>query len=351
MGHRTEAPATGCGGGSQGNRRRPPPDEGARKGPEGRLRRALRAGLGRVRRVAATFREGALGVAQLLARVVLAGVLVAGVALVVREAEEQVRAADAFAVHELVVDGLDRLDEATVLEVAGLEAGQNVLARTPEEVEVALASHPRIAEASVERRLPGTWRLTIREHVPAAILSLGAPCPTEARDSGGASGDASGDDGEGKSGTRPDHPGERALVCDGALVLVSDRGVPFDALGPDEDLDLPVVTGMPLVRFRREPGWREERLTAVAALLRDYAASGMGSAAPLQEVHVEDGGGLSVVAGDDGLLLRLGRGPYGPILRRARRVLRAFERRHRSPAYVLLDDPRHPERVTVGMLD
>lgn len=283
------------------------------------------------------------GPAQSLARVLLAAGLAVGVGLVAREAERHVRATQAFTVDQLEVTGLDGLTEGEVLAAAGIARGQNVLARSPEEVRAALLSHPRIAEAQVERRLPGTWRLRIHEHVPAAILALTTPTPPASAEVAGSA--SSPDSTEPPSGGA----GEASRAPPAALVLLSDRGVPFDALGDDELLDLPVVTGLSLARFRADPGFRETRLLEVAALLRDWAASDLAEAVALEEIHLARDGGIDLVVGDDGLRLALGDAPHGPTLARAERVLDALRRRGTDPGYLLLDDPRHPDRAIVGM--
>lgn len=303
------------------NRRTPPPQP-----PRRRLRWRVPTMPWRPGAVdAARARLDALGArlarpAALAGRAVLAAAVVAGGVALVRAGERQLRASGAFAIEELEIEGHERLGRDDVLAAAGLAPGQNVLSREPAEVVAALEAHPWIASATAERRLPGTWQLNVQEHVPLAVLSIEGSC-------------------------------DDASHCEGGLFLLSRDGVAFKPVGPGDPVDYPVVTGLPLARFRDEPLWRDRTLLEVTALLHDWETVRLGQETVLEEVHVEEDGGLSVVVGEDGTLVRLGDPPHRPTLRRLDRVLTALARRQADPAYVLLDDPRHPGRATVGVRD
>ena len=70
---------------------------------------------------------------------------------------------------------------------------------------------------------------------------------------------------------------------------------------------------------------------------------------PIQEVHVEANGHLSMYAGEGPLYVRLGAAPHGPKLRRLRRVLDRLAADELEAAYVFLDNVRRPDRVTVRL--
>lgn len=285
---------------------------------------------------AAQVRAGLARPLALAGRLLLAAAVVAGGVALVHLGERHLRTAGTFSITELTVTGNEHLSREDVLAAAGLAVGKNVLARTPEQVVASLEANAWIASATAERRLPGTWRLTVSEHVALAVLSIEAGCPVDPAGTDEARDEEVRDPGE----PRP---------CDGGLYLLSRDGVPFKAVGERDVVDYPIVTGLPFDRFREEPLWREQTLLEVTALLHDWETVSLGNESRLEEVHVEEDGGLTVVVGDEGTLVRLGDPPHRPKLRRLDRVLTALASRRADPEYVLLDDPRHPDRATVGV--
>jgi cell division protein FtsQ len=57
---------------------------------------------------------------------------------------------------------------------AGIREGANVLGVNLTAARSRLLAHPWIAEAEVRREIPATLRIRIREHVPAAVVDVGA---------------------------------------------------------------------------------------------------------------------------------------------------------------------------------
>ena len=96
----------------------------------------------------------------------------AGAVATGRLLERHVRSSIAFATREVEVSGLSRLSREQALAAAGLEIGQNVFEVSPEQARAGLLSHPWVAEAIVSRRLPGSYRVQVREQKPAALLLL-----------------------------------------------------------------------------------------------------------------------------------------------------------------------------------
>jgi cell division protein FtsQ len=241
--------------------------------------------------------------------------VVAGAIAVGRLVERHVRSSDAFAVREVTLEGSERLDREAVLSAAGIAIGENVFAVSPEEAQARLVRHPWIASATVERRLPATFELHIREHVAVAVVVV-----------------------------------ERDDEDRGTLMLLSEEGTVFKDLDETDPVDLPVVTGIDYGRFARDRAWRSSVLLSVVALLHDYRGAGLWRRLPIGEVHVEPDDGLSLFAGDDDpLYVRLGPGPYRQRLRRLRQVLDRLDRDHNSAEYVYLDNIRRPDRVTVRL--
>ncbi len=255
---------------------------------------SLRAGLARPARAAGQ------------ALVVLA--CIAGSVAVARLVERHVRTSPAFATRTVRVEGRARLSEREVLEAAGLAVGRNAFETSPEQAAERLRDHPWIASAHVERRLPGSFVVQLRERRAVAVLALGA------------------------------------------LYLVGEDGAVFKRVAVGDPVDLPVITGVERERFTVDRAWRTSLLLEVVAMLHDWRGAGLQRSAPVGEVHVETDGGLSLYVGSDALHARLGRGPFREKLSRLRRVLERLAQDHQKAAYVYLDNVRHPDRVTVRLV-
>lgn len=75
-----------------------------------------------------------------------------------------------FAVDDIRVLGVSRLTPARVIRGSGIAPGANVLSVDVEAVEIKLERDPWIASASVERSLPGTITIQVRERV--AVIAV-----------------------------------------------------------------------------------------------------------------------------------------------------------------------------------
>jgi cell division protein FtsQ len=221
--------------------------------------------------------------------------------------EQHVRSAKAFATQQIEVAGATRLSRAEVLATAGLSLGQNVFEVSPEQAREKLSLHPWIAEATVTRRLPGTYRIQIREQQPAALLQLEA------------------------------------------LYLVSEEGTVFKQLAAEDSSDLPVITGVDPRQFRADVAFRTSLLVNAIALLHDYRDAGLWKREPIAEIHAEGEDAFSMYVGKDAMLVRLGERPFRKKLRRLRGILDELRDDAGRPAYVYLDNVRRPDRVAVRL--
>ncbi len=211
-----------------------------------------------------------------------------------------------FAIETLAVEGNERVTEQVILERAGISVGDNVFTRTPEEIRASVETHPWVAHAHVERRLPGTVRISIEERRAVAVLTL-----------------------------------------DDALYLVGDDATVFKQIEENDPVDLPVVTGVDRLRFVRDRPYRTSILVEIVALLHDYRMAGLWRREPIGEIHLRTNDDIVLFVGDDGMEVRLGRGPFLAKLRKLRRVLdRLGDER---AVYVYLDNVRRPDRVTVRL--
>ncbi|MBC7171989.1 MAG: FtsQ-type POTRA domain-containing protein, partial [Polyangiaceae bacterium] len=242
-----------------------------------------------------------------IGKLILVALALAGVGAAGKLVERHVRTSAAFATQELAVAGNERLTSDEVLRAAGLAVGKNVFEVPPEDAQARLVRHPWIAEAEVQRRLPGTFRVRVREHRPAALISLDR------------------------------------------LYLVGEDATVFKAVEQADPVDLPVVTGIDVTRFTSDRTYRSSLLLEVVAVMHDYRAAGLYRREPIAEVHVGQDDSLSLYIGEDATEVRLGHGPFRAKLRKLRTVLDKLGERDARPAYVYLDNVRRPDRVTVRL--
>ena len=281
-----------------------PPAAAAPREPRPSLRESVSA----LRLRARVFSARLARPANVLARVLVVLACTGGTIALARLVERHVRTSPAFATRTVTIDGNERLTTVEVLAASGLRPGQNSFEISPEAAEERLLAHPWIVAAHVERRLPGTFVVHVRERHAVAVLVLGA------------------------------------------LYLVAEDGAVFKRVGPTDPVDLPVITGVERERFTSDLAYRTSLLLEVVALLHDWRGAGLVARAPIGEVHVESTGGLSLYVGDDALYARLGRAPFREKLARFRRVLDRLAQEHQQAVYVYLDNVRHPDRVTVRLV-
>jgi cell division protein FtsQ len=78
-----------------------------------------------------------------------------------------------FQTREIHVEGGRRLSTKVIMAQAGVRPGVNVLSVNLAAARKRLLAHPWIAEAEIQRDIPSTLRIRIREHVAAAVVDIG----------------------------------------------------------------------------------------------------------------------------------------------------------------------------------
>lgn len=221
--------------------------------------------------------------------------------------DRHVRTSKSFAIEQVEVTGNEQLTNAQVLRAAGLAIGQNVFAVGPEQARASLLREPWIEAADVRRRLPGRFSISVRERHAVALLASGQ------------------------------------------LQLVSDEGVAFKTLEPNDPSDLPVISGLdPNLKTQDEQALSSALLDAVA-LLHAYQDAGLSRREPISEIHVDNDRGLSLYVGSDAMYVRLGKGPFRQKLERMREVLTRLAKDKARAAYVYLDNQKRQDRVVARL--
>src|SRR5690606_413931 len=177
-----------------------------------------------------------------------------------------------------------------------------------------LMADPWIEGAELTRQLPGTIYVRVTEREAAGIVALaGSPTTTE---------------------------GTYLVTRDGEIIKRVEAGDP---------LDFHVVTGVPLKMLLEDREGATRTIKSALDLADEYDRSQLAQRSPLEEVHVEPNGDMTLVVGKSNVVLRMGRPPYRRKLEQAVRVVAELDRRGAKPDTIMLDDEARPERVVVGM--
>jgi len=263
--------------------------------------------LGRFRSAVVSRADRLRRIASVLVRIGLFATIVAGAVAGGRLIERHVRTSKSFATQVITLEGIQRLGRDEVLREAGLGIGKKVFDVSAKTAQRNLLKHPWIATATVVRRLPGTYRVTISERQAVALLSMGD------------------------------------------LYLVADDGTVFKPLGDGDPFDLPIITGVDRDVFTSDRDFRISIINDLVGLLDDYARVGLLRREKIAEIHLQSDRGVSLYIGSDATQVRLGRAPFLGKLRRLKKVLDRLEKKQSRAYYVYLDNVRRPDRVTVKL--
>ncbi|MFH1277828.1 MAG: FtsQ-type POTRA domain-containing protein [Candidatus Eisenbacteria bacterium] len=175
-----------------------------------------------------------------------------------------------FPVAEIRVEGNRLLYEGEVIEWAGVERGENLIALDPGEVEARLEESPWIRSAEVRRRPPGRVQVRVEERRPWLLAA---------------------------AGESPE--------------MVDREGVRFPAMGKDQCLDLPLLAG----------GAPEDvaRLAAAFPEDRDWISE------RAAQVTIDEDGSITLVEASRGTRIRLGREYLPARAERLRLVMKTWE--------------------------
>jgi len=239
-------------------------------------------------------------------RAVLGAVLILGLSIAVAwGARRHVLTSPRFALDEVSVQGAHQRTESIILAEAGIAKGMNVFALDLDRARAKLLSDPWIETATLTRHLPGTVRIAVTERELAAVVSLPEP------------------------------------------YLAARDGRVFKKMETSDPTDLPVITGLTSDAVAQDREGTQHLIVRALDLAGDYEHGPLSARQPLQEVHVANGGELTLVVGKDGVSLVLGLPPYRRKLEEAGRILGELDRRGAHAAVVMLDDEARPDRVVV----
>lgn len=213
-----------------------------------------------------------------------------------------------FAVRTVLIEGERRRSAAAVADAAGVAVGKNIFALDLNHAGQMLTQDPWIERATVTRKLPSTVSITVVEREAYA-----------------------------------------AAVIGGELYLATRDGDLFKKLGEEDPSDLPVVTGITAEQVARDRPGVVLAVKRVLDVVEDFERTGIAKRYPVEELHLEKDGVLTVTIGKEAIALHLGMPPYRDKIEQASRVLNEVARRKANAQVIFLDNDAHPERVVVRM--
>lgn len=216
---------------------------------------------------------------------------------------------DYFRVADISVHGEKRLSEETVLEMAELVEGVNILSVNLSMIRKRLVAAPWIHSAAVRRELPSRLSVSVKEHEPLAVLDVGR------------------------------------------LFLINTAGEIFKEAEPMDMTGLPVISGMNYVDWKRSDGAETKVFKAVMIFLDLLEKKpSLFSNRAVREIRVDPEMGLCVRMSDPVVRVELGFDAYERKLQRIRRLLAHVEANDRLPAVKALD-AHNPERIIATPAD
>jgi cell division protein FtsQ len=240
------------------------------------------------------------------ARAVLGAFLVLALSTAVAwGARRHILTSPRFAVEEIAVQGEHLRTEATLVSESGIAKGMNVFALDLDRARAKLLADPWIESATLARHLPGKVTIQVSERELGGIVSLPEP------------------------------------------YLAARDGRIFKRMETSDPSDLPVITGLTSEAMAEDREGAERLIVRALDLAGDYEHGPLAARAPLQEIHVSNGGELTLVVGKDGTSLALGLPPFRRKLEEAGRIFAELDRRGAHAAVVMLDDEARPDRVVV----
>ncbi len=242
-------------------------------------------------------------------RAIVGVVMVIGIGSgVVWGARRYVRTSPRFAVSEIMTSGGKRRGPEDIASIAGIAKGQNVFSIDLDAARRRLAADPWIETADLTRQLPGTISIRVTEREAAGIVAM----------------------------------------AEGTYLVTRD-GLVLKGIEADDPLDFHVVTGVALKTLVEDREGATRTIRQALDLAYDYDRSPLAQRSPIQEVHVEPNGDMTLVVGKSGVTIRMGTGPYRKKLEQAVRIVGELDRRGAKPDSIMLDDEARPDRVVVRM--
>jgi cell division protein FtsQ len=215
--------------------------------------------------------------------------------------------APAFAIQTIEVKGAKRATKDSLVRLAGISEGQNILTIDAQAIERTIDAHPWVAHVTVSRRFPKKVEIEIEEHVPAVLVSLGH------------------------------------------LYYADATGEIVKRYTPGENESIPVVTGLTREEIETDDGDARSRLVSAIDFYAELRAV-MGKEAPkVAEVHLDRAIGLSFVAAEEDVRVVMGSPPWRTSIERFVKVRAALAEKGVRASRIVIGGERRPDRAVARL--
>jgi cell division protein FtsQ len=240
-------------------------------------------------------------IADAILRTAAAAALSALLGFAAWEAYRWASATPTFALREIHFTGVEHARESELVQRSGLKLGENLF-----KVDLLLASrgiesHPWISAARLTRHWPHSIEINVQEHRAAALVQAGG------------------------------------------LYALDDEGRLFKRASPDDQLDLPIVSGVD----RKGPE-RELRLLSALHFLDTWRAAGF-ETSELSELRLEDTGSITVFTRNQEV--RLPPTDWPLALRRLGSMRAALAHRGEHASKIDLNNPARPSEAAATLAE
>jgi cell division protein FtsQ len=185
-----------------------------------------------------------------------------------------------LAIKEIKIAGNMRVSKAEVLELAGVNVGDNLLKINMGDIQKSLRLNPWVAEVDVRRNFPNRLSIGIKERNPIAFINLDN------------------------------------------LYFVDETGVIFKKISIEDELDLPIITG--LKREDIEEGAKISELAIKAVnLIHILARKEIFVNEELSEINIDKTYGLTLYTMQQGARIELGDEEFTEKIEKLERVIQA----------------------------
>lgn len=212
-----------------------------------------------------------------------------------------------FAIEEITISGVSRIPERDVIAHLGIAKGDNLFLIDTDAAARRIEALPWIESADVRLRFPQGLAVEVLERRPRALVDLGY------------------------------------------LYLTDAGGTIFKRAMPSDPLDLPVITGLPRDEWNHAEEAARQRLVSVLEALEIIEKHPMIKRFPVQQLHVDDVGDLTLVLGERAMTVKLGQGDLLRKMERLARVVDEAERQGKRIELARLDNRIRPEWVAARL--
>ena len=185
-----------------------------------------------------------------------------------------------LAIKEIKVGGNMRVSRAEILEMAGVNIGDNLLEINAADIKKGVRVNPWVSEVNVSKKFPDRFNIEIKERRPVALINLDS------------------------------------------LYLVDENGTIFKKTSMGDDIDLPVITG--LTREDIEAGGKTSELAIKAInLIHLLSKNGIFTHDELSEINIDKTYGLTLYTMQQGTRIEIGEEDFTEKLAKLERIIQS----------------------------